>query len=76
MIGYIYIITNIINDKKYIGSSVNYLKRKNSHICYLRSNKHHSQHLQNAYNKYGEENFKFKSIKKILNDAKELLSLE
>lgn len=61
----IYKITNIINDKCYIGSSVSGLgRRKINHLFYLRNNSHHSIKLQNAFNKYGEENFTFKVLEK------------
>ena len=55
----IYIIENLINHKKYIGSSNNIIKRFQYHKCVLRQNKHHTHYLQNAWNKYGEENFEF-----------------
>ena len=50
----IYCIINIQNGKKYIGSSKNIRKRAE-----LRHNNHDNQHLQNAWNKYGEEKFDF-----------------
>lgn len=53
----IYSIINLVNGKIYIGSAVNFRKRKNLHFRSLRLNKHHSITLQNAYNKYGKENF-------------------
>ena len=55
----IYQITNSINDKVYIGSSVNLVTRKRDHFKTLRKNKHQNQHLQNAFNKYGESCFDF-----------------
>lgn len=58
MIG-IYQIKNNINNKLYIGSSCNIEKRFLAHKNLLKRNKHHSIHLQNAWNKYGEENFTF-----------------
>ena len=59
MITGIYQIRNLINDKIYIGSAVNIRQRWYVHITRLRYNKHHSPHLQSAWNKYGEENFEF-----------------
>lgn len=59
MIGYIYIIRNSINGKFYIGSSKNCRVRKLKHFNELRKNKHHSIHLQRAFNKYSEDNFEF-----------------
>ena len=59
---YIYAITNKNNDKKYIGSSVRPDKRFSEHKHHLRKGKHHSFVLQAAWNKYGEDAFKFKVI--------------
>jgi len=65
----IYMITNIINDKKYIGQSRNLWKRiREGHVGKLRTNVHYNIHLQNAWNKYGEENFKFEIIEECLNN--------
>jgi len=51
----------------YIGSSVDMLKRKNQHLRELRSNKHHSYHLQNAFKECGETNFKFYALTLFVN---------
>ena len=58
----VYHIRNVLNGKRYIGSSVDLKKRKYQHFNNLQKNKHHSQHLQSAYNKYGEENFIFEVL--------------
>jgi group I intron endonuclease len=55
----IYQIRNATNEKIYIGSAVNITARWNKHLVNLRKTKHHNLYLQNAYNKYGEENFEF-----------------
>lgn len=56
----VYEIKNIINEKKYIGSTTMcFLKRFQHHISMLRANRHKNQHLQHSWNKYGEENFEF-----------------
>lgn len=55
----VYSITNIINDKKYIGQSVDIYTRWSNHKSALRNNRHGNKHLQNAWNTYGEENFIF-----------------
>lgn len=59
----VYKITNIHNNKFYIGStSESFLKRWNHHINALRRKTHKNIHLQNAFNKYGEESFKFEIL--------------
>lgn len=55
----IYMILNTYNNKCYIGSTKNFSKRKYEHFNTLSKNKHHSSHLQKAYNKYGREKFVF-----------------
>ena len=55
----IYCIENLINGKKYIGQSIDIEKRKRIHISQLRGEYHPNKYLQNSWNKYGEENFKF-----------------
>jgi group I intron endonuclease len=55
----IYIIQNLVNGKVYIGSSSNIRRRFSQHKSTLRHNTHKNRHLQNAWNKYGEENFEF-----------------
>ena len=53
----VYKITNIINNKFYIGSSKNIEKRLKNHFNNLKNNTHCNKHLQNAYNKYGKDAF-------------------
>jgi group I intron endonuclease len=55
----IYEIINLVNNKKYIGQSVDIRTRLNNHKSSLKNNKHHNRHLQAAYNKYGADNFRF-----------------
>ena len=55
----IYVIENLINKKYYIGSSKDLGRRKIQHLSDLRNNRHGNIYLQNSFNKYGEENFKF-----------------
>ena len=55
----IYMIENIINGKKYIGSAVNINKRWYQHRYTLNKNTHDNSYLQNAWNKYGKEKFCF-----------------
>lgn len=63
----IYTITNIINNKIYVGSTtISFNKRFNQHKYLLRKNKHHCNYLQNSWNKYGEHNFKFEILDLVL----------
>lgn len=56
----IYGIKNLINDKIYVGKTgMNFGDRWDNHKALLRNNNHDNKHLQNAWNKYGEENFEF-----------------
>jgi len=62
----IYQIMNIINHKIYYGSSNNINNRWNHHKRLLNRNKHENEHLQNSWNKYGANSFKFEIIKECL----------
>lgn len=55
---FIYEIRNKINNKVYIGQSLQKTKhRLQEHVSKLRGNVHENPHLQKAWNKYGEQNF-------------------
>jgi group I intron endonuclease len=58
----IYKITNSINGKFYIGSSVDIRWRWYTHKYELSKGTHSNKYLQNAWNKYGEESFEFSII--------------
>lgn len=58
----IYIITNLVNNKYYIGESVNWEIRIQNHKNELRNNLHPNFYLQNSYNKYGVESFSFELL--------------
>lgn len=59
----IYKITNLITNKIYIGSTtIKNNDRWSTHKSNLNANRHINGHLQNAWNKYGKENFKFEYI--------------
>jgi len=55
----IYEIRNLINGKVYIGSSQNLKGRQLRHFRRLQKEISSHPYLQNAWNKHGEENFKF-----------------
>lgn len=69
----IYQILNLINQKCYIGSSKDISHRWCDHKRQLRSNKHGNKHLQNAWNKDGENMFIFHILEIVDNPTKEIL---
>jgi group I intron endonuclease len=71
----IYKIENLINHKIYVGKSHNIESRWVHHKGSLNNNRHINKPLQNAWNKYGENNFNF-SIIHVCNDESVLPMLE
>jgi group I intron endonuclease len=60
-------IYKIVNGNCYVGSTAREIKyRKTVHFSNLRLGKHHSPHLQHAYNKYGEEAFELQIVEELL----------
>lgn len=55
----IYYIKNKLDDKIYIGSSVNIEHRLNKHKSDLIASRHDNRHMQFAWNKYGADAFAF-----------------
>ena len=58
----IYKIVNQIDGKIYVGSAKDFTNRWYRHRRHLSKNSHPNRHLQNAWNCYGEEQFKFEII--------------
>lgn len=58
----VYAIENAMNGKRYIGSATNLAARRAWHMNALRHGKHHSKHLQRAFNSHGEAAFKFRVL--------------
>lgn len=61
----IYIITCVASNNSYVGSAVNLLRRRYQHLYNLRHNKHINNHLQRAYNLYGEAFFTFEILEHV-----------
>ena len=76
-LGCVYQIFNEINGKRYVGSTTRPNDRFALHRRQLRSGKHHSKHLQRAWDKYGELAFTFKILTRFIDvPLKELLAEE
>lgn len=71
----IYCILNRQNKKAYIGSAINLGIRVRHHFRQLRSGKHGNRHLQNAFNKYGEQSFSV-FVLDVIQDATRLIGRE
>ena len=62
----IYVIISKSTKRFYIGSSQNVRKRRNSHRVDLRKQRHTNKHLQNIFNKYGEDELIFYILERCL----------
>ncbi|MGN1124939.1 MAG: GIY-YIG nuclease family protein [Candidatus Gastranaerophilaceae bacterium] len=71
----IYIIRNVVNNKCYIGQSQNIETRIREHKYLLRNNKYGNLKIQNAWNKYGEDNFVFEVIEECMIDELDELEI-
>jgi group I intron endonuclease len=71
----IYKIINVINNKFYVGSAVNFEKRKARHLWRLRRGDHVNKKLQAAWAKYGEAAFVFAMIQEVP-ETEDLLAAE
>lgn len=58
----IYEIACDTTGRRYVGSSINIAKRWAQHVTHLRQGRHHSRHMQRAWDKYGAEGFRFKKL--------------
>ena len=71
----IYVIRNTENNKVYVGSAKNISKRWHIHLSHLKQHKHHSQHLQRAWNLQKGQGFELEIIEEVV-DYSLLLSRE
>ncbi len=72
----IYKIINVLNNKFYLGSSLNIEKRFKRHFNDLRLKNHHSIYLQRSFDKYGETNFTTEIVEEINSGKKDLIKKE
>lgn len=70
----IYQIKNLVNGKVYVGSAKSFTNRFIAHKKMLKRGKHHSIKLQNAWSKYGSDNFLFEKL--IVCEFKDLIMYE
>jgi hypothetical protein len=61
----IYEIRNLLNDKRYIGFSIDIEERWHKHKLALIGNYHDNSYLQHAWNFYGKKNFIFEIIQEL-----------
>lgn len=74
---YLYRITNIKNNKFYVGSTSNLNVRLRRHWYDLSRNNHHCKHFQDEYNLFGREVFEVSSLEfNTLDEAREAEQLE
>ena len=59
LIGYIYVIKNIVNNRYYVGVTTNIVSRKDQHLFALRKYNHHNSELQKDFIACGEKKFLF-----------------
>lgn len=71
----IYAITNIQTQEQYIGSTKDISLRLNQHKAALRRGNHHAKHLQQAWDHYGEDAFRFELLEEVT-DRRLLESVE
>jgi group I intron endonuclease len=62
----IYCITSKLNNKKYVGQSININNRWQQHLSELKANKHCNNHLQNHFNKYLIDDLTFEILEEIV----------
>ena len=72
----VYAIVNLLNNKKYIGSSSSIRRRYRQHFNELSNDKHANPILQKAFNKYGQKHFGFLILETCENVKDTLLFIE
>jgi len=67
--GYIYLITNLINDKKYVGQTIRTINNRWSGHITESKRLYTTMAIARAINKYGKDNFKIEELEKISNPS-------
>ncbi len=75
MVTGIYIIENIFNNHRYVGSSTDLDARWYKHKQDAKKNRHTNAHFQHAWNKYGQQAFEFKVLE-VVPDVNDLVTIE
>lgn len=68
MVGGIYQIENTVTGARYIGRTVNLVRRQAEHLAELRSGWHYNTKLQRSFSKHGENVFRFKLLVSVRNE--------
>jgi group I intron endonuclease len=69
----VYQIEHLASGKKFVGSAVRVRRRLSKHKTDLRGGYHHSQKLQRAWAKYGEDAFVFTVLEEVPDEARLLV---
>ena len=66
-LGKIYLISNDVNNKVYVGQTTQTLKKRfNGHCCYSKSDKSQNMYIKRAIHKYGRDKFHISLLEKCL----------
>lgn len=74
-VGYVYLLTNLVNGKKYVGQTIRTLSARWRQHKYL-ANKGSPYAIHAAIRKYGDKNFSIICVSTIVGDRNELLTAE
>lgn len=67
--GYIYCITNLVNNKRYVGKTLSSIEERwKEHCIDSQKNRCEKRPLYSAFNKYGIENFKIEELEYVEDD--------
>lgn len=72
----VYRIVHVGSGDCYVGSSKNYTKRWHDHRSSLRRGVHRNKRLQRAWNLYGEHEFAFEVLERVVGESSMLLGVE